>query len=253
MQIDLNADAGESYGNWNLGVDEALFPLLSSANLACGFHAGDPSTIDRSVALALRHGVQVGAHPSFPDLVGFGRRAMTLTTHQVRCDVIYQIGALEAFVRAHRGALHHVKPHGALAWAMSDDVDVARTVVEAVQTYRSDLPLVVLAGPGGDPIRTAAHDMGANLVPEAFPDRAYDRSGRLAPRSQAGSLLTDPDVVALRAVRMATKGEIEAQDGTVITTEIRTLCIHGDNPHAVEIARAIHEAFRDAGVDVAPF
>jgi UPF0271 protein len=253
MQIDLNADAGESYGTWSMGSDETLYPLLSSANLACGFHAGDPVTIDTSVALAAKHDVAVGAHPSFPDLVGFGRRPMALTPHQVRCDVAYQIGALDVFLRLHDLVLHHVKPHGALAWAMGSDMNVARAVAETVGSYRSDLPLVALAGPGGDAIRAAAEGTGVEVVPEGFPDRAYLPDGNLAPRRDEGSLVTDPTTVAQRAVRMAVRGEIEARDGTVFVAEVRTLCIHGDNPRAVDIATAVRAALAEAGVTVAPF
>ncbi len=248
--IDLNADAGESFGRWRLGHDEELFPLLSSVNLATGFHAGDPRVMLRSVRLAKRHGVAVGAHPGFPDLVGFGRRDLAASPEEVYTDVLYQIGALSAFLKVEGLALHHVKPHGALYLRMLRDKALAEAVAQAVKDYDPDLPLVLL---GGTPMEEAAKAVGVRYVREAFPDRAYLSDGRLAPRSMEGALIRDPEEAARRAVQMVLEGEIEALDGGRVRIEAETLCVHGDNPEAVAIARAVREALARHGVEIRAF
>ncbi len=248
--IDLNADAGESFGHWQLGHDEELFPLLSSVNLATGFHAGDPRVMLRSVRLAKRHGVAVGAHPGFPDLVGFGRRDLAASPEEAYTDVLYQIGALSAFLRLEGLPLHHVKPHGALYLRMLRDEALARAVAQAVKDYDPDLPLVLL---GGTPMEEAAKAVGIRYVREAFPDRAYLSDGRLAPRSMEGALIRDPREAARRAVQMVLEGEIEALDGGRVKVEAETLCVHGDNPEAVAIARAVREALVEHGVEIKAF
>ncbi len=248
--IDLNADAGESFGRWQLGHDEALFPLLTSVNLATGFHAGDPRVMLRSIRLAKKHGVAVGAHPGFPDLVGFGRRDMAITPEEAYTDVLYQIGAISAFLRVEGLTLHHVKPHGALYLRMLRDEGLAQAVAQAVKDYDPNLPLVLL---GGTPMEEAARAVGARYVREAFPDRAYLSDGRLAPRSMEGALIRDPKRAAERAVAMVLEGEIEALDGGRVRVQAETLCVHGDNPEAVEIARAVRAALESAGVTLRPF
>ena len=248
--IDLNADAGESFGRWQLGHDEALFPLLTSVNLATGFHAGDPRVMLRSIRLAKKHGVAVGAHPGFPDLVGFGRRGMAITPEEAYTDVLYQIGAISAFLRVEGLPLHHVKPHGALYLRMLRDEGLAQAVAQAVKDYDPNLPLVLL---GGTPMEEAARAVGARYVREAFPDRAYLSDGRLAPRSMEGALIRDPKRAAERAVAMVLEGEIEALDGGRVRVQAETLCVHGDNPEAVEIARAVRAALESAGVTLRPF
>lgn len=248
--IDLNADAGESYGAWPMGRDEELFPLVSSVNLACGFHAGDPSTMRASVRLALRHGVAVGAHPGFPDLVGFGRREMTIRGEEIYADVLYQIAALAGFVRAEGRTLHHVKAHGALYMQMADDEEVCRAVAAAVRAYADDLPLVVLAGSA---MRKWAQAEGVVTIAEGFPDRGYLATGVLAPRSLPGSLVKEPELAAARAVRMAIGEPVETVDANQVAVEAETLCIHGDNPESVEIARAVREALEAAGIRIAAY
>ncbi len=245
--IDLNADAGESFGPWKMGSDEELFPLLSSVNLATGFHAGDPLTMQRSIALARRHGVAVGAHPGFPDLVGFGRRDLAVTPEQVYADTLYQIGALAAFLKVDGMALHHVKPHGALYLQMLRNEATAEAVARAVRDYDSELPLVLLPN---TPMEAAAARVGVRYVREAFPDRAYLSDGRLAPRSMEGALIRDPERAAERAVQMVLEGKVEALDGGEVEVRAETLCVHGDNPEAVAIARAVRRALEAAGVDV---
>jgi UPF0271 protein len=250
LRIDLNADAGESFGPWPLGRDAELFEVVSSVNLACGFHAGDPSTMRRSVALAKAKGVAVGAHPGFPDLVGFGRREMALVPEELYADVLYQLGALAAFVRAGGLALHHVKPHGALYLRMARDEASATAVAQAVRDFEATLPLVVL---GGTVMEEAAKRAGVPVVLEAFPDRGYLASGQLAPRGMAGALVREPAEAARRAVKMVLEHRVEALDGGTVPIEAQTLCIHGDNPEAVEIARAVRRALEAEGVTVCPF
>lgn len=249
-RIDLNADAGESYGHWKLGADETLFPILSSVNLATGFHAGDPLTMQRSVRLAKGLGVAVGAHPGFPDLVGFGRRDLAATPEQVYTDVVYQIGALDAFLKIEGMKMHHVKPHGALYLQMLRKKETALAVAQAVKDYDPELPLVLLFG---TPMEEAAKEVGVRYVREAFPDRAYLADGRLSPRSMEGSLIRDPRKAAERAVQMVLEGKIPALDGGEVEVQAETLCVHGDNPEAVEIARAVRKALEDAGVKIAAY
>jgi len=249
--VDLNADVGESFGAWKMGGDERLFPYLSSANLACGFHAGDPLTVAHTVQLARRHGVAVGAHPGFPDRVGFGRRDLAASPEEVYADVRYQLGALEAFLRP--GRLHHAKAHGALYLKMLRDPPTAAAVARAVRDFDAGLPLVVLGGPGGALMQAAAQEEGVRAVSEAFPDRAYLADGRLAPRGVAGALIPDPELAAARAVRMVLEGRVGALTGGTVRVQAETLCVHGDAPNAVETARAVRGALEAAGVRVRPF
>ena len=253
MTVDLNADAGESFGPWTMGADEALFASLTSVNLACGFHAGDPLTMHKTVQLAATHGVQVGAHPGFPDRVGFGRRDVGASFEEVYTDVLYQLGALHAFLRVEGVALHHVKAHGALYLKMMRDEATARAVAAAVHDYDASLPLVILGGPGGAVMARAAEEAGVKVVQEAFPDRAYSENGYLAPRSTEGAVIRDPQQAAARAVQMVTEGRIETLEGGTTDIEAQTLCIHGDNPEAPTIAAAVREALEAAGVHVQAF
>lgn len=233
-----------------MGADERTFPSLTSVNLACGFHAGDPATMVRSVRLAREHGVAVGAHPGLPDLVGFGRRDMAVAPVDLHALVLYQLGALGAILRAEGMRMHHVKPHGALYHLVARDGDAARAVARAVRDFDPSLPFVVLSGAGGRTAREAAEEQGLTAVAEAFPDRAYLADGRLAPRSLEGSIVDDPQEAAERAVAMVVRGEVEALDGGTTRLEPRTLCIHGDGPRAPEVAAAVRRALTDAGVDV---
>ena len=253
LTIDINADAGESYGLWRMGADEELFPSLTSVNVACGFHAGDPVVMRRTVELARANGVAVGAHPGFPDTGGFGRRDLAMTGDELYAAVLYQLGALEAFLRPAGVRLHHVKPHGALHHRIVRDEAASDAVARAVRDFDPEVPFVVLAGPAGAGMRRSAQRHGLRSVLEAFPDRAYLADGRLAPRGTEGAIVTDPGAVASRAVRMVTQGEVVATDAAVTALEVDTLCIHGDNPGSHEIARAVHEALTAAGVDVTAF
>lgn len=247
--IDLNADLGESYGRWRLDPEPALLAALTSVNLACGFHAGDPSSIRAAVRAAGAHRLAIGAHPSFFDLRGFGRTPMALPPTVVRDDVVYQLGALQALCRAEGATLRFVKPHGALYHTVSGDADVALAVAEAVAAVDPGLPLVL---PAGAASAVAVEDAGLTVVFEAFLDRAYAPDGRLVPRGRAGALLDDPIAVADRAVALAIHGVVEAIDGSVVPVRAQTLCLHGDGPNAAALARAARGALERAGVAVRP-
>jgi UPF0271 protein len=248
--VDLNSDLGEGYGHWALGDDAALLEVVTSANVACGFHAGDPATIDRTVRTATEHGVAVGAQVSYPDLVGFGRREIDVAPDDLTADVLYQIGALEAFARAAGSRVRYVKPHGALYNRIARDPVQAAAVVEAVRRYDPALPLLTL--PGSAAMR-AAGDAGIPAVGEGFADRAYTGDGRLVSRKEPGAVLHDPERVATRAVVMATEGRVETVDGGEVTVEIRSLCVHGDTPGAVDLAKAVRAALDEAGVALEAF
>lgn len=246
--VDLNSDLGESFGAWSMGDDEALFPLVTSASLACGFHAGDPATMLTACRSAAANGVAIGAHPSYPDLAGFGRRDMEVPADQLHADVLYQVSAL-AGLAAHAGAaVRYVKPHGALYNRIAVDLEVAEVIAEVAR----GIGLPVLGLPGSA-IETACRHAGVRFVREAFVDRGYLADGTLAPRGLAGALITDPVEVAGRTVRMVLEGTLEAVDGTEITVRPESLCVHGDTPGAIAIARSVRAALEAAGVEVAAF
>jgi UPF0271 protein len=248
--IDLNADLGESFGAWVLGDDDAMLEVVTSANVACGFHAGDPTTLRRTVARAADHGVVVGAQVGYRDLAGFGRRRMDVAPDDLTADVLYQLGALEAMCRVAGIRVAYVKPHGALYTTAAVDEGQARAVVDAVAAYDATLPLLGL--PGSVLLRVAA-DRGLTTVGEAFADRGYDAEGRLVPRGAPGALLHDPDEVAARVVRMVRDGVVTAVDGTEVEVDARSVCVHGDTPGAVGLTRAVRAALGEAGVALEAF
>ncbi|MDA0166391.1 LamB/YcsF family protein [Solirubrobacter ginsenosidimutans] len=250
-RIDLNVDAGESFGAWRMSDDAALFAEVSSANLACGFHAGDPGTIRVALALAIEAKIAVGAHPGLPDLVGFGRRPLTMTPQQVHDDTLYQIGAMYAFTRAAGVELHHMKPHGALNTAVAEASDEhAEAIVAATQAFDDTLPIIAVAG---SRLHRAAERLGQPVIAEGFPDRGYAPDGSLAKRGTEGAIIHDAEQAAQRAVRMAKEGTVEALDGTVIELTPGTLCIHGDNPGSVATAKAIRAALEREGITITAF
>jgi UPF0271 protein len=250
-RIDLNVDAGESYGAWRMSDDAALFAAVTSANLACGFHAGDPLTIRKSLDLALGANVAVGAHPGLPDLAGFGRRAMTMTPDEVYADTLYQIGAFHAFVKVANATLHHMKPHGALNTGVAEASDAhAEAIVVATRDFDPALPIIAIAG---SRLHHAAQRLGQPVVAEAFPDRGYAPDGSLVRRGTSGAIVHDADHAAERAVRMAKEGTVEALDGTIVELAPGTLCIHGDNPGSVATATAIRAALERAGIAITAF
>ncbi|MDQ3397011.1 MAG: LamB/YcsF family protein [Deinococcota bacterium] len=253
LTIDLNADAGESFGRWQVADEPSLFPHLTSVNLACGFHAGDPLSMQAAVELAKANHVAVGAHPGFPDKVGFGRRDLAASAVEVESDVLYQLGALQAFLNRAEMTMHHVKAHGSLYLKMMVDTVTARAVAEAVAAFDVRLPLVVLAGEGGELMKKTAEGIGLRTVSEAFPDRAYLANGQLAPRHLEGSVLNDAAHIAERAVGLATGQALAALDGGEVSVQADTLCLHGDNPSAPKTAAAVRHALKEAGVSVAAF
>jgi len=248
--LDLNSDLGEGYGRWTLGDDAALLEIVTSANVACGFHAGDPATIDRTVRTAVERGVAVGAQVSYPDLVGFGRREIDVPPGDLTADVLYQLGALEAFARAAGSRVRYVKPHGALYNRIVRDPVQAAAVAEAIRRYDPGLPLLTLPGSAA---AAAAAEAGIEAVGEGFADRAYTGDGRLVSRREPGAVLDDPGRVAARAARMATEGRVGTVDGGEVAVEVRSLCVHGDTPGAVELARAVRAALEAAGVVLEAF
>lgn len=252
-RIDINSDMGESFGDYRIGMDEAVIAYISSANIACGWHAGDPMVMNSTIRMAKAHGVSPGAHPGYPDLMGFGRRAMSLTRDEIRNYLIYQIGALQAFCKVHGLKLGHVKPHGSLYLSALDNENIARGIAEAITLVDPDLYYVALAGSKGKLMVSIGKEMGLKVIQEAFPDRAYTSEGNLAPRSYAGSVITDPDVTAQRALMMARDGMVESIDGKEISLEAQTLCVHGDTPGALAIVRKIRETFEKEGISVMPF
>jgi UPF0271 protein len=243
--VDLNADVGESFGAWRLGDDVALLDIVNSANVACGFHAGDPATMRRTCALAADRDVRIGAQVGYRDLAGFGRRFLDVTHDDLVDDVLAQLGALEAFARVAGSRVSYVKPHGALYNAIVTHEEQAAAVVEAIRQFDRTLPLVGL--PGSRSLALAAAE-GLTVVREGFADRAYTASGELVPRSRPGAVLHDPAEIAARTVRMVRDGRVTAFDGAEVDVSVDSVCVHGDTPGAVEIARAVRAALEAAGL-----
>ena len=246
-RFDFNCDMGESFGPWKMGLDEQVIRFITSANVACGFHAGDPAVMRRTVQLAEAHGVGVGAHPGFPDLQGFGRRNLAATPDEVRDDLLYQIGALTAFTRTKK--LQHVKPHGALDNMAVPGGDLARAIGEAVLEADPSLILVVLAG---SKWAEQARQMGVRVAREAFADRALMPDGSLVPRSKPGAVIHNRSAVIERSLRLAAEKTVVAISGEVVHFDADTLCLHGDTPDAVSLASALRAALEGAGVELAP-
>lgn len=247
--IDLNADAGEGLGLWRMGDDEALMDVVSSLNVACGFHAGDPTIMRSLCRQAAARGVAVGAHVSYPDLVGFGRRRLDIDADELADLVLYQVAALDGVARAEGATLSHVKPHGALYNTIVADEAQARAVVEGVAAHDRTLPLFGLPG---SRVLTLAAEAGLPVVPEAFADRAYTAAGELVDRREAGSVLHDPDEIADRVVALVVNRRVRSIDGVDVEVNAASVCVHGDTPGAVQIARRVRQALDAAGVDVAP-
>ncbi|MHA6758860.1 LamB/YcsF family protein [Streptacidiphilus sp. PAMC 29251] len=254
VTIDLNADLGEGFGRWTLTEDEALLGVVTSANVACGFHAGDPSTMRRVCESAARRGVRIGAQVSYRDLAGFGRRAMDVPRTELADEIAYQLGALDLFARAAGTGVGYLKPHGALYNRVVRDEQQAGAVVDAVLAYRrADGRGLPVLGLPGSALLAAAEAAGLPVVPEAFADRGYTPEGTLVPRTEAGAVVHDPDQVVARAVRMARDGEVVAVDGSLVAVRARSLCVHGDTPGAAALAGRVREALAAAGVTVQAF
>lgn len=247
-RIDLNCDLGEGFGPWVPADDASLLEVATSSSLACGFHAGDPATMRRTVRLALERGVAIGAHPSLPDLQGFGRRDMAITPQDAYELTLYQIGALHAFVRAAGGRLCHVKPHGALYNQAARDPHLADGIARAVRDFDASL---LLFGLSGSELTTAGARLGLGVVHEAFADRAYAPGGSLVPRGQAGAVIADAEAATVRVLEMVRAGRVQAADGAWIPLRADSICIHGDHPGALDTARRIRQALETEGVLVA--
>lgn len=248
--IDLNSDLGEHFGVWRLGDDEAMLGVVTSANVACGFHAGDPKSILDTVRAAHERGVAVGAHVAYPDLVGFGRRRMDIPFDELRADVMYQLGALQALAHAVGTEVRYVKPHGSLYNRIAHDEQQAAAVIDAIRAVNPELPLVCLAGA---PLVDQARAAGIRPVAEAFADRAYNADGTLCSREQEGAVLHDPEQVADRMLHLTRTGTIRSRDGHDIALEAESICVHGDSPGAVELARTVRRRLEEAGVVLAAF
>lgn len=247
MQIDLNGDVGESFGAYEIGHDAALIPVLTSANIACGFHAGEPGVMRATVVLAREHRVAVGAHPGFPDLVGFGRREMKATPREIEDFVAYQIGALAGIAAAQGVRLAHVKPHGALYNMAARDADIADAIARAVASVDRSLKLFGL--PGSQSLE-AARRHGLRAIGEAFADRAYRRDGSLMPRREPGAVIDDEETVVSRALAIARDRIVTAADGTSVRADVETICVHGDTPGAAQLASRIRTTLEAAGIQV---
>ncbi|MCU1762015.1 LamB/YcsF family protein [Pseudomonas sp. 14P_8.1_Bac3] len=248
--IDLNSDLGESFGAWSMGDDVAMLDVVTSANVACGFHAGDPAGILRTLKAAVAKNVTIGAHVAYPDKVGFGRRNMDVTSDELTADVIYQIGALQGLAKAAGTSVRYVKPHGALYNTIAHDRRQALAVIEAIRAIDSTLILVALAG---SPLIELARNEGLPCIAEAFADRAYTPQGNLVSRREPGAVLHDPALVAQRMLRLVQDGTVEAIDGTLTRIEADSICVHGDSPAAVEMARELRRVLEHANLSLLPF
>lgn len=245
-RIDINADVGESFGRWELGDDRGLMPFISSANIACGGHAGDPSTMRATTEAAIEFGVQIGAHVGLPDLIGFGRRRLAILPSELRDLTLHQLSGLEGFARAAGGRVAHVKPHGALYAMCAQDAELAAAVVEAMVEFDPSLILVLT---GGEAVE-AANARGIRFAAEGFPDNQYFADGTFF--IERVKLPVEPDWAADRVVRLVRERVIEARDGTIVPLAVETACLHGDAPNAVDVARVVHDRLRDEGIEIRP-
>lgn len=249
LTVDLNSDLGESFGAYSIGMDKDVIPHISSANIACGFHAGDPEVMDRTVAAAKAAGVAIGAHPGYPDLMGFGRRNIACSAKEVKAYIQYQIGALSAFAAAHGMKLQHCKPHGAMYNIAAKDPDIAQAIADGIAEVDGGLILLALAGSA---MIDAGKRAGLKTASEVFADRAYREDGTLVPRSAPGAVIHDAEEAISRTVRMIKEGKVTAITGGDVCICADSVCVHGDNPSAVEFVKAIRKAFSDEGISIAP-
>ncbi len=250
--IDLNSDVGESFGIYKLGLDEEVIPLISSANVACGFHAGDPAVMRRTLALAKTHGVSVGAHPGLPDLLSFGRRYMDASLREIKDYTAYQVGALQAFATLQGTKLQHVKPHGALYNMAVQNINIWEATAEVIAGIDKGLILVALAGQNRDQIKAIGERYRIRVAFEFFADRAYNPNGSLVARQEPGAVMHDEKAVARRVIKLVSDGKVVAKDGTEVSLMADTICVHGDNPAAVRLIKRIREELTAAGIDIMP-
>lgn len=248
-KVDLNSDLGESFGAYTIGLDSEVIAHVSSANVACGYHAGDPLVMAKTVAAAKSAGVAVGAHPGYPDLMGFGRRNMVCTPKEVKAYIQYQLGALMAFTTAQGVKLQHCKPHGALYNMAGKDIDLSLAIAEAIYEVDKD---VILLGLAGSKMLQAGKQVGLRVASEVFADRAYQADGSLVPRSKPGAVIHDKDEAIARTIRMVTEGKVTAITGEEVSIDAHSICVHGDNPSAVEFVKNIRAKLQAEGVTIAP-
>jgi len=247
IKIDLNCDLGESFGAYKIGCDEKVIPFITSANVACGYHASDPIVMKKTVTMAKEYGIGVGAHPGFPDLMGFGRRIMKVSPEEAGAYVLYQIGALDAFCKSAGIKLQHVKPHGALYNMAGKDYELARAICESIKSYDDSLIMLVLSG---SEMQRAAEDVGLKFSREVFADRGYQADGSLVPRGQAGDLITDEDLAIRRVIRMVKEHKVTAVDGTDIEIIPDSVCVHGDGEKAIVFVQKLGEEFKKEGIQM---
>jgi 5-oxoprolinase (ATP-hydrolysing) subunit A len=252
IKIDLNSDVGESFGRYKLGLDEEVIPLISSANIACGFHAGDPAVMRHTISIAKQHGVAPGAHPGFPDLLGFGRRNMDLSLEEIKDYVTYQVGALQAFATTQGLTLQHVKPHGALYTMAFTAIRMWEPTIEALAEFDKDLILVVFAGQNRQELADMGSHYGIRIAFEFFADRAYNPDGSLVSRKEPGALIHDQQTAAERVLKMVTEGKVVSKDGKELELHADTICVHGDNPKAVALVKTVREKLIASKIDIAP-
>ena len=250
MNIDLNCDLGEGFGDWRMGEDAALLDIVSSANIACGFHAGDPATMRRTCEMAVEHSVSIGAHIGFRDLVGFGRRNIDITPGDLKDETLYQISALAGFAHAAGSAVTYVKPHGALYHSASQSAELADAIVSAMTESSNSLALL---GPPLSHLQKAAEIHGIEFFPEGFADRSYTRFGKLTPRSEPGAVLADPESATAQAIDLASTGTVITADGITISMPVKSICVHGDSPGAVAMAKSIKAGLINARIRVEAF
>lgn len=248
-KIDLNCDLGESFGTYKLGMDKEILKYISSANIACGWHAGDPVVMDETVKLAKLNNVEIGAHPGYPDLIGFGRREMGATPEEIKAYVKYQVGALEAFAKSENRKLQHVKPHGAMYNTAAKNYKIAFAIAQGIKEVNSEL---ILLGLANSEMIKAAKDVGLRVASEVFADRAYNEDGSLVARSLPGAVIHDKDEAIRRVVRMIKEGKVETITGKDIEIDVQSICIHGDNPEALEFAKNIKLSLEKDGVEIVP-
>lgn len=248
-RVDLNSDLGESFGRYTLGMDDKIIPLITSANVACGYHASDPVVMEKTISQAKTAGIKVGAHPGFPDLMGFGRRNMNITLQEAKAYVLYQLGALYGFCRAQGMELQHIKPHGALYNMAAKDYDLSKAICQAVKEF--DPHLIVLALSGGQ-LAKAAADMGLTTAMEVFADRGYEEDGTLVDRRKEGAMITDEDEAICRVIRMVKEGKVTAVTGKDIPIQADSICVHGDGIKALAFVEKIRRAFVKEGIEICP-
>ncbi len=247
FRVDLNSDLGESFGRYTIGNDDKIIPLITSANVACGYHAADPVVMNKTIALAKEAGIRVGAHPGFPDLMGFGRRNMNVSKEEAKAYTMYQLGALDAFCRAHGVKMQHVKPHGAMYNMAAKDYELSVAICEAIKEF--DDSLIVMALSGGELVR-AAKDMGLRVALEVFADRAYEEDGSLVARTKEGAMITDEEEAIRRVIRMVKEQKVTAITGKDIDIKADSICVHGDGAKALAFVERIREAMQAEGIEI---